>query len=252
MSGILYLLPAPLQAYDKENAENSFLWEQIPAKALALLQSLPILIAESETTALRLLSRLRTRGQMEALTLKILNEHSTESDIPPLCDDLLAGKDCGFFSDAGVPCVADPGAALVSAAHTRGIKVVPVAGPSSVLMGLIASGLDAQRFCFLGYLPQDRNGRSDAVKRLGSAVLKDGMTRIFIETPYRNEAVWKDCLDYLPSDVSLAVGINICGANEYIECKTVSAWRARPLKLAKAPAVFLVGRRASIRPANTR
>ncbi|MCE5255945.1 MAG: SAM-dependent methyltransferase [Spirochaetaceae bacterium] len=250
--GVLYLLPVPLQQYDKENGGTALLWEQIPAKALALLQSLPVLIVESDRTALRLLSRIRTREQMDALSLKILNEHSVETDLLPLCDGLLAGIDCGFFSDAGVPCIADPGAALVAAAHSLGIKVVPVAGPSSIMLGLMASGMDAQRFTFLGYLPQGKAGRVTALRRIGKEFLRDGTTRIFIETPYRNEALWADCLVCLPPDASLAIGVNICGADEYIACKTISAWRQEPLAIAKAPAVFLLGRKADMHPSNTR
>lgn len=252
MSGILYLLPSPLQAYDKKNAANDLLWEQIPAKALMLFRTLPVLIAESESTALRLISRLRTREEMTALDLRILNEHSEERDIIPLCDALLADKDCGFFSDAGLPCMADPGAALVAAAHAHKIKVVPVSGPSSVMLGLVASGLDAQRFCFLGYLPQEKAARAQAIRRLASDFAKDGITRIFIETPYRNEALWKDCLKLLPQDLYLGVGLNICGIDEYIDCRPVAEWASTSFRPTKTPAVFMFGKKASLRPANTR
>ncbi len=252
MSGVLYLLPAPLQAYDKENAADALLWQQIPAKALQLFRTLPVLIAESEKTALRLLSRLRSSEEMASLELKLLNEHSQHDDIMAACAHLMAGIDCGFFSDAGEPCIADPGAALVAAAHERNIRVVPIAGPSSILLGLMASGLDAQRFCFLGYLPQEKNSRVQALRQIASQFSKDKITRIFIETPYRNEALWQDCLKTLPKEVNLGIGQNICGIDEYIDCKTVHEWESLPFVPVKSPAIFMFGEKASICPSNTR
>jgi len=251
-SGTLYLLPAPLQPYEAGAWDSASLSQSIPAAALRLFATLDCFIVESERTALRLLSRVRDREGMERLSLGILNEHSLESDIPALLQDVLAGKDCGFFSDAGMPCIADPGAALVSFAHSRGVKVVAVSGPSSIILALSASGLDAQRFAFLGYLPQEKIARRAAIQRLARDIKQDGMTRLFIETPYRNNALLADCAAFLPDDMWLSVAIGLCGPEESVLSMPAALWRASPLpRLGKAPAVFLFGQKASLKPRNT-
>lgn len=251
--GKLYLLPAPLQPYGADAWDPAALAQSMPAGALNLLASLSCFVVESERTALRLLSRLKDREAMEKLSLKILDEHSVEADIPKLLDDVLAGRDCGFFTEAGMPCVADPGAALVSFAHSRGVNVVPISGPSSVILALAASGLDAQRFAFLGYLPQEKTARRAAIQRLARELKHDGMTRIFIETPYRNDAFLADCAALLPDDIWLCVASGLCCPEERIVSKPAAAWRAGSLpKVGKIPAVFLFGQMASLRPENTR
>ncbi len=251
--GKLYLLPAPLHPYEAESWNPSVLAQSMPAGALQLLSTLDCFIVESERTALRLLSRLKDRLAMDRLSLKILDEHSKEADIPGLLEEVLEGKDCGFFTEAGMPCIADPGAALVAFAHTRGVTVSPVSGPSSVLLALAASGLDAQRFAFLGYLPQDRAARRAAILRLSKEMAKDGMTRIFIETPYRNEAILSDLAALLPDDAWLCVASGLCGPEERVASLPAVRWRGlQAPAMGKLPSVFLFGRRASLKPRNTR
>lgn len=251
--GILYLLPAPLQPYETGAWEPAALSQSIPAAALRLFSTLDCFIVESERTALRLLSRLRDKEGMERLSLGILDEHSSELEIPGLLKEVLVGKDCGFFTEAGMPCIADPGAALVSFAHSRGIKIVPVSGPSSIVLALTASGLDAQRFAFLGYLPQERSARRVAIQRIARDIGQDGMTRLFIETPYRNDALLAECATLLPDELWLCVAIGLCGPEEEIISMPAALWRASPLpKLGKVPAVFLFGQKASLKPRNTR
>lgn len=251
--GKLYLLPAPLSPYEAGAWDPATLSLTMPALALSLLASLPSFIVESERTALRLLSRLRGAGEMDTLSLKVLDEHSGPEIIPGLLTDIMTGDDVGFFSEAGLPCVADPGAALVAEAHTRGIKVVPVSGPSSIMLGLIASGLEAQRFTFLGYLPQDKTARRASIQRLASDFRRDGMTRLFIETPYRNDTLLSDLVALLPDEVWLCVAANLCGKDERVESKPIRAWKLAPLSpIGKVPAVFLFGNRAVSRPRDTR
>lgn len=251
--GKLYLLPAPLQPYEAESWAPAKLAQSLPAEALRLLGSLDFFIVESERTALRLLSRLKNKESMEKLSMKILDEHSSESDIPGLLAEALDGRDCGFFTEAGMPCIADPGAALVSFAHSRGIPVLPVSGPSSIILALTASGIDAQRFAFLGYLPQEKTARRSAIQRLLKDLRSDGMTRIFIETPYRNEALLADLASLVPDDLWLCVASGLCGSGESILSRPGAQWRATPLpKIGKIPAVFLFGQRAGLKPKNTR
>lgn len=251
--GTLYLLPAPLHPYDAGTWDPAALAQTMPARSLSLLTSLTSFIVESERTALRLLSRLKDRDGMEKLSLKVLDEHSGAAAIPGLLAEIIDGADVGFFSEAGLPCVADPGAALVAEAHARGVRVVPVSGPSSLMLGLIASGLDAQRFSFLGYLPQDRAARRSAILRLAGDFRRDGITRLFIETPYRNDALFADLAALLPDEAWLCVAADLCGAGERVESRPVKAWKDAPAApIGKVPAVFLFGNRAALRPRDTR
>jgi 16S rRNA (cytidine1402-2'-O)-methyltransferase len=144
-----------------------------------------------------------------------------------------------------MPCVADPGAALVALAHDAGIAVRPLVGPSSILLGLSASGLDGQRFSFLGYLPQEPAERRSALAAIDRGVRQDGATRIFIETPYRNARLLAECLATLSPDTRLCVAASLSGSGERVRSESVSAWRAKPWPLGKEPAVFFVGRAAA-------
>jgi 16S rRNA (cytidine1402-2'-O)-methyltransferase len=174
-----------------------------------------------------------------------LDEHTRPEDLPSLLGPLLAGEDLGLLSEAGLPCVADPGAALVAMAHDLGARVTPLSGPSSILLALSASGLDGQRFCFLGYLPQEPAGRRKALSEIDRGVKSDGATRIFIETPYRNAALLADCVATLSPGARLCVAASLTAPTERVRSARVSAWREAPWPLGKEPAIFLVGRSAA-------
>lgn len=251
--GTLFLLPAPLQSYGPKAWEPVLLAQSIPAGVLRLFGTLDCFIVESEKSALRLLSRFKDKEAMDRLSLKVLDEHSGEGDLPLLLEDILEGRDCGFFTEAGMPGIADPGGALVAYARRRGVAIQALAGPSSVFLALSASGLDAQRFAFLGYLPAERQVRRQAIRRLAAEFKKDGMTRVFIETPYRNAALLADLSALLPDELWLCVAYELCGADEKIFCRPAALWRKEPLPtVAKAPAVFLFGNQAALKPVNTR
>ncbi|HOI21968.1 MAG: SAM-dependent methyltransferase [Spirochaetia bacterium] len=253
MSGRLFLLPAPLAAYSPEAWSPETLALHLPAKAIGLYASLDSFIVESERSALRLLSRFKDAQSLRSLKLRVLNEHSGESELPSLLEDLEQGMDCGFLSEAGMPCIADPGAALVAYAREKGVKIIPVSGPSSILLGLVASGLDAQRFAFLGYLPQNGEERRAYIARMATAVLKDGMTRVCIETPYRNKALLKDLIALLPDSLWLCVASDLCGAEERVLSAPAAQWRRSGLPaIGKVPAIFLFGKRAGMRPPDSR
>jgi 16S rRNA (cytidine1402-2'-O)-methyltransferase len=253
LSGRLFLLPAPLSAYSPEAWDPAELALQLPAKAIALYSSLDFFIVESERSALRLLSRFKDAQAMNNLRLSVLDEHSGESVLPTLLEDAERGAECGFLSEAGMPCIADPGAALVAYAREKKVDVVPVSGPSSILLGLVASGLDAQRFSFLGYLPQNGAERRVYITRMVAAALKDGMTRVFIETPYRNKALLDDLLELLPDSLWLCVASDLCGAEERILSAPAVQWRKSGLPApGKVPAIFIVGGKAGMRPRDSR
>lgn len=233
--GRLWLIPnvispaAPLEA-------------AMPATALARIKLLRRFVVEGDRAAWRLLSRVMDKAELEAVTMEKLDEHTKPEDVPALLAPLLAGEDLGLLSEAGLPCIADPGGALVAAAHRAGIEVKPLVGPSSLLLALGASGLDGQRFTFLGYLPQDRGQRRNALVSIERGVKLDGGTRLFIETPYRNDRLLEDCLGVLSPETRLCVAADLSSDSERVLSMSVAEWRERKPVLGKVPAVFLVGR----------
>jgi len=159
------------------------------------------------------------------LTLLTLNEHTPEKELAALLTPLLAGEDVGLMSDAGCPGIADPGAQLAALAHARGIRVAPLVGPSSILLALIASGLNGQRFTFLGYLPSDKSARVQKLKEIEKCALKNNETQIFIETPYRNQQMLEDILANCALTTRLCIARNISLPSELIVSKTIAQWK---------------------------
>lgn len=233
--GRLYLIPNLLDPAGLPEAV-------MPAAALERVRSLRRFVAESDKAAWRLLSRVLDREGAAAATIERLDEHTIAGDLGSLLAPALAGEDIGLLSDAGMPCVADPGAALVALAHDRGVPVSPLTGPSSIILALSASGLDGQSFSFLGYLPPDREGRKAALASIDAGIRADGATRIFIETPYRNAALLEDCLRALSPATRLCVAASLTSAAERVRSAPVSEWRSSPWALGKEPAIFLAGR----------
>ncbi len=238
--GRLFLLPNVL---DESNAPEA----SLPGAALSAIRSLRHFVAESDRPAWRLLSRLLDKRALDEVHIERLDEHSDPGCRPELLAPAEAGADMGLMSDAGIPCVADPGGALVALAHDRGVKVVPTGGPSSILLALSGSGLDGQRFSFLGYLPQDRALRRAALADIDKGVRADGATRIFIETPYRNVALLDDCLSVLSPQVRLCVAASLTSADEHIRSASLSDWKIEGWRPGKEAAIFLVGRVPGLR-----
>ena len=232
--GSLYLVPNLL---DPETLPEATL----PATALERLRTLRRFVVEGEKAAWRLLSRVLDPEAARSVSVERLDEHTPPEALPSLLGPLEAGEDLGLISEAGLPCIADPGSALAALAHDRGFRVVPLVGPSSILLALAASGLDGQRFSFLGYLPQDRAERRAALARIDRGILADGATRIFIETPYRNDRLLEDCLACLSPATRLCVAASLTGPGEAVRSAPVAEWRARPWSPGKVPAVFLAG-----------
>ena len=233
MPGTLYLLPVTLG--------DDRLTRVLPADVIALAQRLETFVVENEKSARRFLSLIKTVRPVRELSLLVLNEHTTDQQLPDLLAPLLAGQDVGLMSEAGCPGIADPGARLAALAHRRGIRVVPLVGPSSVLLALMASGLNGQRFTFHGYLPTGTAERIQQLKVLEKASQRQGETQIFIETPYRNQHMLEDILAHCQPETMLCVAVNVSLENESIVSRPIAAWRSAPLPdLHKQPAVFLL------------
>ena len=178
---------------------------------------------------------------MRELSLNLLNEHTQDKDLAALIAPLLAGKNVGLMSDAGCPGVADPGAKLVALAHQKNIKVVPFVGPSSILLSLMASGLNGQQFAFLGYLPVDKQARNIKLKEIEKRSQTHNETQIFIETPYRNQHMLEAILTSCNANTRLCIASQVSLPDELILTKRISEWKQSPLPdLHKKPTVFLL------------
>jgi 16S rRNA (cytidine1402-2'-O)-methyltransferase len=235
--GVLYLVPNLLDPTSLPEAT-------LPATAIERVRSIRRFVVEGEKAAWRLLSRLLAPEAAAMVSMERLDEHTSTEALSALLSPLEAGEDIGLVSEAGMPCVADPGAALAALAHDRGFAVVPLVGPSSIILALAASGLDGQRFIFLGYLPKEPRGRKAALASMERGIRSDGATRIFIETPYRNARLLEDCIAVLSAGTRLCVAASLCSPSQRIRSGPVASWRDVPWSLGKEPAIFLVGRRA--------
>lgn len=231
--GKLYLIPATLGDTDPEQV--------LPAFNLQLLQSIDIYVVEELKTARRFLRKCGYRKDFDSETTFFqLNEHTSGSEISAFLEPALAGKDIGLMSEAGTPAVADPGSALVRLAHSKGIQVVPLAGPSSIILALMASGFNGQQFTFHGYLPVKPHERAQKLKEIEREIFKTGSTHIFIETPYRNRQMLESILNSCSGGISLCMAINLTLPDEAIITKTVSEWKQTDFQPPKSPAVFLL------------
>ncbi|MFM7218013.1 MAG: SAM-dependent methyltransferase [Bacteroidota bacterium] len=231
-TGTLFLIPVYLGASDAN---------QLPLAVIDTAKRLRHFIVENEKTARAFLSSIRTPVPQQELSLTVLDEHTTPEEVPSLIAPLLEGIDCGLMSEAGCPGVADPGSAVVALAHHRGIRVVPLAGPSSILLGLMASGLNGQRFRFHGYLSRESGVRKEQLRSMEKEVMKSGETQLFIETPYRNQAMLEDLLAVLAPDTSLCIACDLASSSEMVLSKSISAWKSSKPDLHKRPCIFLIG-----------
>ena len=231
--GTLYLIPVTLG--------DDNISKVLPADVLSLAQQLDTFVVESEKSARHFLSTIKTIKPVRELTLNLLNEHTEDKDVAGLLAPLLAGKDVGLMSDAGCPGIADPGAKLVELAHQKGVRVVPFVGPSSIVLSLMASGLNGQQFAFLGYLPIDKALRNQKLKEIEKRSLSHKETQLFIETPYRNQHMLEAILAVCQPNTRLCVACDISLSTEMIITKTIASWKKNPLpELHKRPTVFLL------------
>lgn len=232
MKGKLYLIPSPLGDYDPEVV--------IPAPTLELLQRIGCYVVEEVRTARRYLSRAGLKGHIQELEFHILNEHTSAAEVERLVALFEDGRDVGLISEAGLPAVADPGSALVALCHRHGIEVVPQVGPSSLMMALMASGLNGQSFSFCGYLPAKTEERRSAIKSIEKTSQSKRQTQIFIETPYRNDAMFSDLLQSCRPSTRICIAADITMPDEFIRTKTVAEWKKENPIIGKRPCVFLM------------
>ena len=231
--GRLYLLPAAL-------ADDTPAEDVVPGPVLVRVRSLGYFVAENAKSARAWLRACAHPRPARELSIAELNEHTPPAAVPALLEPLFAGNDVGLLSEAGMPAVADPGAVLVAAAHAHGITVVPCVGPSSIVLALAASGLEGQRFRFVGYVPADAARRRAALVELEKRSARDRETQVFIETPYRNDALLADIVQACRPGTRLAVAVDITSPREWIAMDTVAAWKKRAAAIGKRPAVFLL------------
>jgi len=230
--GKLYLIPSPLGEGEVSDV--------IPARVLDLLTHIDCYVVEEVRTARRYLSRAGLKGKIEGLSFTTLNEHTAPQEIEKMAALFEEGNDVGLISEAGLPAVADPGAALVELCHRNGIEVVPQVGPSSLMMALMGSGLNGQSFAFCGYLPAKTDERRSVIRNIEKTSASRKQTQIFIETPYRNDALFADLLSGCSPDTRICIAVNITEPDQMILTRSVSQWKKEIPVIGKRPCVFLL------------
>ena len=232
MVGKLYLFPSPLG--DNEPREV------IPGPVLDRMLEIRTFVVEEVRTARRFLSRAGLKGHIGELEFHELNEHTQPKEVEALAALFENGQDVGLITEAGLPAVADPGALLVALCHRRGIEVVPFTGPSSLMLALMASGLDGQSFAFCGYLPAKTDERRSAIRTVEKRSSQLHQTQLFIETPYRNDSLIADLLASCRDDTRLCIAADLTLPTATIRTRTVREWKKAPIEIGKRPCVFLL------------
>ena len=232
--GKIYLIPTPIGETD--------VYDVMPEANRAVMRALDYFIVENTRSARRFLSRAGIGKPIDDLRFAELNEHTRPEELDGLLRPVLEGTDAGILSEAGVPAVADPGADAVALAHRHGVEVIPLVGPSSILLAVMASGLNGQSFAFNGYLPVKQPERNRAIRFFESRALKEGQSQAFIEAPYRNEKLLADLLGTCAPGTRLTIAADLLGPEQYIRTRTVAAWKGEQPPVHKRPAIFILGR----------
>lgn len=228
--GTLYLIPVAL------GGDNAL--SLIAPDTIDTARGLRTFIAENAKSARAFLKAIAHPGPLQELKIHTLDEHTR--DVAPLLKLLLSGEDCGLMSEAGCPAVADPGSALVRRAHGAGVRVVPLIGPSSILLALMASGMNGQHFAFHGYLPVEQTERARKLKELEARARDE--TQIFIETPYRNEALLSALFQHCRGDTLLCIAADLTLPGGFVAAQTIAEWKKKPPIIDRRPAVFVLSR----------
>ena len=234
--GTIYMLPCPI-------ADSDSVWDVLPDSNRQVINSLDYFIVENLRSARRFLSKAGVERAISELEFVELNEHTTSSaDVERMLRPIIDGRSAGVISEAGVPGVADPGADIVALAHRHGIRVVPLVGPSSIILAMMASGQNGQSFSFVGYIPVKDAERSQRIKSLERRAQQEHQAQIFIEAPYRNVKLMEALLKTLSPQTRLTVAADITGADEYILTLSVEQWRRRGMPpIEKRPTIFILG-----------
>ena len=230
--GKLYLIPTPLGDGDPARV--------LPASVLEVIPTLSCFVVEELRTARRFLSAAGLKGHIDSLEFHELNEHTRPQDVEAFAKLFDEGRNVGLLSEAGLPAVADPGALLVALCHRHGIEVVPLVGPSSLMLALMASGLNGQSFAFVGYIPAKTEERRAALRTLEKRSASARQTQILIETPYRNDSLMADLVGCLSGNTRVCVAANLTCPDQFIQTRTVEQWKQHPVTIGKRPCVFVI------------
>ena len=231
-TGILYLIPTRL-------GENIVL-EVLPISVKKVLEVVNHYVVENEKTARRFIKKISPRKPQEALQINVINKYTDIAELPSYLEPCLNGIPVGILSEAGCPGIADPGSEVVKIAHEKGIKVVPLVGPSSILLAMMSSGMNGQSFAFNGYLPIEKGERKNSIKQLEKLSFEKKQTQIFIETPYRNNKMLEDLLANLHPQTKMCIACDITLITEYIMTKSIFDWRKEKVDLHKRPTIFII------------
>lgn len=231
-TGTLYLIPTRL-------GDNPPL-EVLPISIKKVIEKLDDYIVENEKTARRFIKRVTPNKAQPSLRLKVLNKYTLQEELNTFLEPCLNGQSMGLLSEAGCPAIADPGADIVSIAHQNNIKVVPIVGPSSIILALMSSGMNGQSFTFNGYLPIDKHERKSSIKALEKRSYELNQSQLFIETPYRNNQMLQDLVATLHPNTRLCVACDLTLPTEYIKTKPASDWKSNKEDFHKRPAIFII------------
>ncbi len=232
MAGKLYLIPTPI-------SQESIAWA-LPSEVQQCIAEILHFIVEHPKTARQFLKQIDCKHSLQELSMQTLNEHTSSKDLLALLDPILAGHDVGLLSEAGCPAVADPGAELVRLAHKNNITVVPLVGPSSILLALMASGLNGQRFAFHGYLPIESAAQASRIVELEKLSISLKQTQIFIEAPYRNQKLLEQLVNVCSDSTDLCIASHLTFSSELVATKSVKEWKRSLPDINKIPTIFLL------------
>ncbi|KGN79834.1 SAM-dependent methyltransferase [Porphyromonadaceae bacterium COT-184 OH4590] len=230
--GILYLIPTTLGETDINNV--------LPANNANVIKDLRYFIVENIRSARRFLKLVDKSIVIDDLHLYELNQHTPPESVADMLAPLYKGESVGIISEAGCPAIADPGADVVAIAQKQGVKVVPLVGPSSILLSLMASGFNGQNFAFCGYLPIDKKARVAKLKQIENRIFSENQTQIFIETPYRNNQLIQDMIETLRSTTLLCIASEVTTENESIKTLTIAEWKKIKPDINKRNTIFLI------------
>jgi len=231
--GNIYLIPTTLG----DTAETA---DVIPLKVNQIINTIDEYIVENEKSARHYLKKIGIKKPLQEIILYPLNKHTDLKQISSYLNAIEKGKNIGIISEAGCPGIADPGAEVIKLAHQKNIKVIPLVGPSSILLALMASGFNGQSFTFNGYLPKERNERIKKIKELEKLALQKNQTQLFIETPYRNNHLVEDLLNNCNNATLLCIACDITLPTEFIKTTTIYDWKRQLPNIDKRPAIFLI------------
>ncbi|UCE93117.1 MAG: SAM-dependent methyltransferase [Flavobacteriaceae bacterium] len=229
--GKLYLIPTTL-------GDNEPL-EVLPISVKKRVENIDFFIVENEKSARRFIKKITPRKSQPALRLSLLDKYTSDFESKTFLDPCFQGINVGLLSEAGVPAIADPGANIVMLAHQKKIEVVPMVGPSSIILAMMGSGLNGQNFAFNGYLPIEKVDRKKKIKELERLSKQNNQTQIFIETPYRNQKLFNEFKAALTPSTFLCVAVDLTLSSEYIKTLTIKEWRNESIDLHKRPCIFI-------------